>query len=399
MLLKKRKNIEDTICQKLSGANGQSAAKKRRQIMNILDKRLKEKFPEEQLAVILYTNMKSEATVKCLHCGTEYTLKRAENFLTKSKRCVCSKCNNNFSGKRYDKNTIQEKVKELFPNENLIVLNYTGMKNPCQIQCQQCGQIYDYVRADNALKKIKQSVCKNCRPNKIEFIETKRAEFLDFMKHSQEFDLLNSDLSKVFADDYVAATCLRCGKINFKTMYDYLRGRGCSCQCHNTLKSLEQINQEIDSDYEILEYAGMEHSAKVRHKVCGFIYDKSPRHYACPKCNKVKSKGEQEVKRVLTELGIDYLQEQSVNIENHNLRFDFYLPQFQTFIEFQGVQHFEPVSYFGGEERFKIQQQYDQLKRQFCEKNNFHLIEISYQDLEDNKIFNLLKFNDYLVIE
>lgn len=298
--------------------------------MNILEKRIKEKYPNEQLEVLEYTAMKKKASIKCLSCGIIYNLATAEDFVTKSKKCICKKCNNDGSGGRYDINSIQLKIKQLFPQENLKVLNYDSMKEPCQVQC------------------------------------------------------------------------LHCGKINFKYINDYLRGRGCTCQSTNSLKSLEQINAEIDSDYEILEYNGMEHQAKIKHKICGFIYKKNPRYYTCPKCGKEKSKGEKMIKQLLIDMSIDYLQEQSVAIQGHNLRFDFYLPQLTTFIEFQGIQHFEPIAYFGGEEKFKKQVQYDNLKREYCKNNNFTLIEITYKDLEENKIFNILKplkFNDYPEVE
>lgn len=371
--------------------------------MNILEKRIKEKYPNEQLEVLEYTTMKKKASIKCLSCGTIYNLAAAENFVTKSKKCICKKCNNDGSGGRYDINSIQLKVKQLFPQENLKVLNYSSMKEPCKIQCLDCNTIYTFNRGETALNKNKQSVCKKCRPNKSDIIENKRQDFIIFIQNSSDFELLsNIDINNYHSQDLVPTVCLHCGKINFKYINDYLRGRGCVCQCTNSLKSLEQINTEIDSDYEILEYNGIEHQAKIKHKICGFIYEKNPRHYACPKCGKEKSKGEKIIKQSLIDMSIDYLQQQSVTIQGHNLRFDFYLPQLATFIEFQGIQHFEPVAYFGGEEKFKKQIQYDNLKREYCKNNNFTLIEITYKDLEENKIFDILKplkFNDYPEME
>lgn len=344
--------------------------------------------------------MKEEASVKCLTCGTIYTLSAAENFISKTKHCICKQCNNDYSGARYDMVSIQDKIKELFPFENLKVVQYTTMKEPCIVQCVSCNNIYNFSRAENVLNKKKQSVCKQCRPNKIEIMDDKRMIFINFINSSSDFKLFpNTDVSKYRSQDLVPTVCQHCGKINYKYINDYLRGRGCSCQCTNTLKTLDQINNEIDGDYEILEYNGMEHFAKIKHKVCGFIYNKNPRHYVCPRCQKEKSKGEKVIKQFLSDLSINFLQEQSVQINNHNLRFDFYLPELATFIEFQGIQHFEPVNYFGGEEKFKKQMEYDNLKRKYCIENNFTLLEITYQDLENNKIFDILKplkSNDYL---
>lgn len=46
------------------------------------------------------------------------------------------------------------------------------------------------------------------------------------------------------------------------------------------------------------------------------------------------------------------------------------------------MQHFKPVSYFGGPEAFELQKIRDKAKNNYCEKNNIKLLRISY--LEDN---------------
>jgi hypothetical protein len=49
-------------------------------------------------------------------------------------------------------------------------------------------------------------------------------------------------------------------------------------------------------------------------------------------------------------------------------------------VEFQGKQHYEAVSFFGGEEGFKGRWRRDQIKREFCRKNDIPLLEIRYDD-------------------
>ena len=43
-----------------------------------------------------------------------------------------------------------------------------------------------------------------------------------------------------------------------------------------------------------------------------------------------------------------------------------------------GVQHFEPIQHFGGEEQFKIRQQHDRIKNNYCLANNIKLIRLPY---------------------
>ena len=52
-------------------------------------------------------------------------------------------------------------------------------------------------------------------------------------------------------------------------------------------------------------------------------------------------------------------------------------------IEFQGKQHYKPVSAYGGEEQFKVQQEHDKRKRQYAKDNNINLLEIAYWDFNN----------------
>jgi hypothetical protein len=70
------------------------------------------------------------------------------------------------------------------------------------------------------------------------------------------------------------------------------------------------------------------------------------------------------------------------------LPFDFYLPELNICIEFQGKQHYEPITYFGGLTTFNGQQKRDKIKMEYCFTNNIKLITIKYND-NINEIFNL----------
>lgn len=53
---------------------------------------------------------------------------------------------------------------------------------------------------------------------------------------------------------------------------------------------------------------------------------------------------------------------------------DIFLPKRKVGIEYQGLQHDEPVAYFGGVEAFEKQRARDERKRQLCKRNNISLI-------------------------
>jgi hypothetical protein len=56
---------------------------------------------------------------------------------------------------------------------------------------------------------------------------------------------------------------------------------------------------------------------------------------------------------------------------------DIYFPQLNIGIEYQGLQHYEPVDFFGGAEAFEKNKERDERKRKLCLENNCHLIYVN----------------------
>jgi len=71
------------------------------------------------------------------------------------------------------------------------------------------------------------------------------------------------------------------------------------------------------------------------------------------------------------------------------LPFDFWVTSKNILIEFQGEQHYSPVNFRGSksveecEDSYKLLQQYDQIKRDYCLNNSIRLIEIPYWDIKN----------------
>ena len=113
-------------------------------------------------------------------------------------------------------------------------------------------------------------------------------------------------------------------------------------------------------------------------------------------CGCLVSKGENKIKELLTELKINF--EQQKQYENligiqKPLSFDFYLPDFNICIEYQGQQHYEPMRFTNSMEKFEQNQKNDNKKREYCKNNNIKLIEIPYTDyniLNQEYLLNLI---------
>lgn len=63
---------------------------------------------------------------------------------------------------------------------------------------------------------------------------------------------------------------------------------------------------------------------------------------------------------------------------NRTLRFDFYIPFINAVIEYQGIQHFKPIDFFGGEIALNDTKKRDDIKRKYCELHNINYFAISY---------------------
>jgi hypothetical protein len=98
----------------------------------------------------------------------------------------------------------------------------------------------------------------------------------------------------------------------------------------------------------------------------------------CPICK--ESKGEKKVREFLFKNKINFIRQHTFfDCKNTNvLPFDFYLPDHNICIEYDGIQHFKPVNRFGGEKGFLLTKQNDSIKNNYCLVNKINLIRIPY---------------------
>lgn len=120
------------------------------------------------------------------------------------------------------------------------------------------------------------------------------------------------------------------------------------------------------------------------------IYYKQKRH----------SKGEYEIALFLDDHKITYIKEKTfpclVSDKGNKLRVDFYLPDYNTVIEFQGKHHFTPVNKYRRAQRVHdITVKHDNYKRQYFAENNIKLITINDIDLVEYILLKELKHKNY----
>ena len=103
----------------------------------------------------------------------------------------------------------------------------------------------------------------------------------------------------------------------------------------------------------------------------------------CPDCRRKESVGENKIRNYLERHGIEYKQEYWFKDcrDVKPLPFDFYLPQQNTIIEFDGTQHYRDSHYFNDFHFGKLKA-HDQIKNEYCENNNIKLIRIPYWKID-----------------
>jgi len=125
---------------------------------------------------------------------------------------------------------------------------------------------------------------------------------------------------------------------------------------------------------------------KIHCKKCDSIFEqKIINHldgYGCPFCS--ASKGERKVRYFLEKNNINF-EYQKVISKNKKIKFifDFYLPEQNIAIEYDGEPHYKAVKYYGGEKGLKERQNRDKLKNQYCKENNIKLIRIPYWEFNN----------------
>lgn len=97
------------------------------------------------------------------------------------------------------------------------------------------------------------------------------------------------------------------------------------------------------------------------------------------------SVGENKVKQILEQLQIKFVRQKSfedfLNLQTKKpYRFDFYLPDYNCCIEYDGIQHFQTLGW-NTQEKLEETQRKDKLKNDYCKNNNINLVRIPYTDL------------------
>lgn len=257
-----------------------------------------------------------------------------------------------------------------------LISEYTGYDIPIIVRCNnghEIDMLFDNIKKGNK--------CRVCNKNVLP-----EYEYMKNFIQQQGYSLISSNILSATQKFSVRCPKNHQYKVNWNK---FSSGRRCP-YCQNKIKiSKDKANQifmkygyEIIGDYTdtitpVLVRCPQKHEYKVT--LGNFKSGKR-----CRECGN-NYKGELKIKDFLEETGEEFkTQYKFKDCRNiFELPFDFYLPKYNLCIEYDGIQHFEPVEFFGGEKSFKERKCKDDIKNKYCKDNGINLLRISYKDIKN----------------
>jgi hypothetical protein len=219
------------------------------------------------------------------------------------------------------------------------------------------------------------------------------------------------DYSLVSYNNVTTKVKIICKKHNYvfeQLPYTHLRGAGCpKCAIDKTV-SYTRSNKFyfiekakiVHGDrycYDLVKYKNNSTRVKIicRNHDIDFIFEQTPQKHlsgrGCPICN--SSEGENIIRGFLLNNNIKFEEQKRFKdcIFKGFLSFDFFVPDKNIVIEYNGVQHYENNIFFHRNEKYDLsyQKKRDGIKRKYCGNNNIFLLEIPYWEKNNiNKILS-----------
>lgn len=334
---------------------------------------------DEYTVIGTYRNAKTKLKVRHNkgNCCYEYYV-TPNNFL-RGKRCP-----NCAGNKKKTDDQFKQEVFDLVGKEYIVIGKYMNSSTKIKMKHVKCNHIWE-VKPENFLNS-------NTRCPKCQGRNRTTKEFKDIVRKlvGDEYIVIGEYKN---AKSPVQMKHCACNHLYFVSPNNFLSGNRCPrCAKNQKLSQEEFVSRIYDlvgDEYLVLsKYIKANEKVKIKHKNCEYMYEVTPNNFfngkRCPKCN--ESKGEEKI--------ADYLLKNNFNFDrqfkfedcvNENiLRFDFVVYEdvskckIKCLIEYDGIQHFEPVDFFGGIEKFHYTVNNDKIKNKYCNDNNIKLFRIPF---------------------
>ena len=358
-----------------------------------------------EIIKFLYNNNQKCVMFKCRHFNPREQIQSIKEFLQRQS-CGCMGERSPEKIETY-RNLILQKAEELqvkiinIAFEQKIIVTYKCLIHPHSLEKKSKYQAF-------MLKK-------SCGCNLLE------QNYINVLQHAQEINCSILDIN--IQEDQIKFKCNKhndCGE-QFNSYQSFMKRKTCGCKEvikeNASLKNIrytkdiiqrqaEKIGVQVieifqgkkydNTSVRKLKYICLQHNDK-RIKICNVSDFMKKEQCGC--MGHTGSKGEKYIYRFLLDNNIQVETQKQFEdcLYILPLRFDFYLPDYNMCIEYNGRQHYSwSNTYFSNKiteeqrkEKFREQQIRDKIKRQYCRDNNIKLLEIPCWDI--HKIPQLLQ--------
>ncbi|PKR82858.1 hypothetical protein [Heyndrickxia camelliae] len=333
-----------------------------------------------ELASKIYKNARTKLEIKCP--SNHIFHMTFDNFI---KGHDCKQCSDTKRRKPFLTYSDVKQYIEIDSKSNCLLLSddYTGVTQKMKLRCE-CGDTFITDFHNFQMGKIK---CNRCNG-----ITNWTYPMVKKYLEENGYKLISEEYHKA-----VEKLELECSKGHFcqLSINDIQQGVGCAQCAGNKRYSIDEVKEIVEQEhgYKLIseEYVNLTTILLIK---CdkGHIYESNLASFKfgcrCKICN--MSSGEKNIKNWLNENNIEFTtQYRFIDCKYKNtLPFDFaifYKNDLICLIEYDGIQHFEPVDHFGGDRNFEITKIRDEIKNEYCRRNNIPLIRIPYWEKDNIK--------------
>lgn len=292
-------------------------------------------------------------------CSSASTSKKVE--------CLCDNCGKPFFRKmdefiKHKNNFCSQSCHYNYSYETVVCKNcgkeFSARKSTHRKYC--CNDCKNYYVSHHQKTNKETIICKYCGKEFQAHVSAKRdfcskeCGYAYRRENKQEYDYYNkqkNEFKQSFLDKYNALNSTIIIDDEYVDMYNKL---SCHCSIHNQYFKMRPLD--------ILRNRN-----------------------ACTKCQKLESRGEKRIRECMEENNIEFIREYKFDNckDKLPLPFDFYLPNNNMCIEYQGEQHYIATDFFGGKEEFNKRVLHDNIKYNYCLSNNIDLLIIPYTEYEN----------------
>ena len=289
------------------------------------------------------------------------------------------------------KNIVENENYELISTENEIIDEKGFVKTSTKITVWCKNENHNYIKPQLS-KFLKGGRWGKCRNDNKKFDYKYVKEYVE----SFGYKLLSKEYKNT--NEYILIKCPDENHKPYLVKFSSFKNQETRCPyCQNKKRGLyrkfdyKYVKEYVESfGYKLLskEYKNCDEKLKIECNK-GHIYEVSfycfkNLNTRCPICN--ESKGEIKIREILNKYDIKFTPQKKysklIGIKGRQLSYDFYLPLYNTLIEYQGEYH-DGTGYNQTKEKFETQKEHDKRKRNYAKDNNIKLLEIWYYDFDN----------------